>query len=113
MELGQLRIFLAVIDHHGFRRAAAKLYLSQPAVSRHIAALEHSLGVELFRRENGRTWLTPAGERFAERAERILDDCDAGCPRGARRVLPGRAEDWRDSRSGRRVDAADTAPPRA
>ncbi len=75
MDLAQLRIFLAVIDHHGFRRAAAKLYLSQPAVSRQVAELERSLGVILFRRENGRAWLTPTGERFAERAQRILDDC--------------------------------------
>jgi DNA-binding transcriptional LysR family regulator len=76
MELGQLKIFLAVIDHGGFRRAAARLYLSQPAVSRHIADLERSLGVGLFHREKGRVWLTAAGERFAERAQRIVDQCE-------------------------------------
>jgi len=76
MELAQLRIFLAVAEHGGFRRAAAWLYLSQPAVSRHVADLERSLGVPLFRREKGRIWLTPVGERFAERAQAILNDCE-------------------------------------
>jgi DNA-binding transcriptional LysR family regulator len=64
-----------VVEHGGFRRAVSRLYLSQPAVSRQVAELERAIGVPLFVRDKGRSFLTPAGERFAERAQTILDDC--------------------------------------
>ena len=61
MEIGQIEAFLAVGTFGGFRRAAAALNLTQPAVSARIKALEGSLAVPLFERGRGGFRLSPAG----------------------------------------------------
>jgi DNA-binding transcriptional LysR family regulator len=71
MEIGQLRTFLAVLEHEGFSRAAAALKLTQPTVSFHIKSLEESLGVRLLDRSGGKVRATPAGETLARYAGQI------------------------------------------
>jgi DNA-binding transcriptional LysR family regulator len=77
VELRQLRTFLAVAEHGGFRRAAVKLHFSQPALTAHIRELERSLGVRLFERHPSGIQLTPEGRRFLESAQRMIDLSDA------------------------------------
>ena len=62
----QIDYFLAVADSGSFTRAAQKFYISQPAISRVISALERELGFPLFDRTNRRTTLTSAGKLFYE-----------------------------------------------
>lgn len=72
VELRHLRAFVAVADELNFGRAAGRLYLSQPALSRQIRALERLVGCELLRRTTHRTELTLAGEALLERARWLL-----------------------------------------
>ena len=78
MTLNQLRTLLAVADLGSVRAAAAQLYVSQPAVSGAVAALERELGVELFEREGRGLRTTPAGQAFIGEARAALDRLDAG-----------------------------------
>ncbi|MER5394538.1 LysR family transcriptional regulator [Saccharopolyspora sp. NPDC002686] len=74
MELRQIEYFLAVVEHGGLNRAAQRLYVSQPALSQAIQALERELGVELFQRVARRSLvLTPAGTLLVPKARAILD----------------------------------------
>ena len=67
MELRQLKYFLAVADARSFVSAAEQLYISRQAISKAVAQLEAELGVELFMRDSGGAFLTPAGIIFYER----------------------------------------------
>jgi DNA-binding transcriptional LysR family regulator len=77
MELHQLRTFVAVAEEGHLTRAAERLFVSQPAVSAHIKALEGELGVTLFHRTPRGMTLTREGERLAGRARRILEDAQS------------------------------------
>jgi DNA-binding transcriptional LysR family regulator len=77
MNLQHLRAFVAVVDASGFARAAARLNLSQPALSRQIHALEDDLGVTLFDRTRRRVQLTSEGEDLIARSRRLLSDATA------------------------------------
>src|SRR4051794_41803559 len=72
MELRQLRSFVVVAEEMNVGRAATRLHLTQPSLSRQIAALEHDLGVELFARVKRRFVLTTAGETFLADARDLL-----------------------------------------
>jgi len=74
MELRQVQYAVAVIDHGGFTRAAAALYVSQPSLSQGVANLETELGTPLFHRVGRRVVLTSAGEAFQEPARQLLRD---------------------------------------
>jgi epsilon-lactone hydrolase len=76
IELRHLRSFVAVAQELNFGRAAEQLYLSQPALSRHIRALEQLLGCQLLRRSTHRVELTLAGESLLDRARKVLSDVD-------------------------------------
>lgn len=75
MEFHQLRYFAAAAEDMSISRAAARLHVTQPAMSRQIAALEAELGVALFDRVRQRIVLSDAGRFFLPKARQIL--CDA------------------------------------
>ena len=70
VELRHLRCLVAVADAGSFTDAALSLRVSQPAVSRTVAALERALAVRLLRRTNREVVLTAAGERTDSRRRR-------------------------------------------
>ena len=76
MELYQLRTFAAVAETLHFSRAAARLHLTQPALSRQIRDLESELRTALLLRHGTATTLTPAGAAFLPRAREILAASD-------------------------------------
>src|ERR1039458_7282742 len=61
LENFRLMVFRAVAEQLSFRKAAEELYLTQPAVSLQIKALEEDLGVQLFDRSGAHITMTPAG----------------------------------------------------
>lgn len=76
MAIDQIREFVTIADEGGFTRAAGVLNITQPALSKHMAALEKRVGSQLLVRSNVRTALTPAGRVFYDDAQRILQDYD-------------------------------------
>ena len=76
VELRHLRCLVAVADAGSFTDAALSLRVSQPAVSRTVAALERALAVRLLHRTNREVVLTAAGERVLARARRLLAEVD-------------------------------------
>lgn len=72
MELHQLRCFVMVAEELHFGRAAKRLFMTQPPLSRQIQLLERSLGVTLLERNNRQVRLTVAGQHFLRDARHIL-----------------------------------------
>jgi LysR family transcriptional regulator, cyn operon transcriptional activator len=77
MNLRYLQTSVAVADAGGLRRAASRVNLSQPAISRQLHALEAELGVRLFDLIRRRVQLTSAGEGLLQRSRRLLIDAEA------------------------------------
>src|SRR5258705_660240 len=77
MNFRHLRAFAAIADAGGFARAAVRLNVSQPALSRQIHALEAELGVPLFDRIGRRVQLTSEGEDLLGRSRRLLADAES------------------------------------
>ncbi|WP_048000675.1 LysR family transcriptional regulator [Lactiplantibacillus herbarum] len=76
MKLSTLNYFVTVANEMSFTNAAAKLYISQPTLSRHIQELESELGVSLFVRHSHTLALTHEGERCLIAATDILERAD-------------------------------------
>ena len=76
VEVRHLRAFVAVAEELNFSRAAERLYLSQPALSRQIRTLERVVGCELLRRSTHRVELTLAGAALLDRARPVLAALD-------------------------------------
>ncbi|MDL5157843.1 LysR family transcriptional regulator [Actinomycetospora termitidis] len=74
VHLRDLRYFLAVVDAGSFTRAAATLFVSQPALSKQVRALETQLGVRLIDRRPGGLVLTAEGEALVPHARRLVAD---------------------------------------
>ena len=76
MELRHLRYFVAVAEEKSFNKAATRLYISQPPLSRQIKQLEEEIGVTLIDRDHRPLKLTEAGEFFYDHAIQILAKSD-------------------------------------
>ncbi len=76
MDISALQAFLAVAESGSFSRAAERIYLTQPAISKRIAALEKEIDARLFDRIGRGIHLTPAGEALLTRARNVLKELD-------------------------------------
>lgn len=76
VELRQLHYFIVVAEELNFTRAAERLQIAQPPLSRQIQALEKALQLQLFQRTNRRVTLTLAGEVFLTECRQILTQVD-------------------------------------
>jgi DNA-binding transcriptional LysR family regulator len=89
-ELSQLRCFVAVAEERHFGRAALRLNMTQPPLSRQIRLLEHQVGTELLHRTSRSVSLTAAGRSFLPDAARLLRLAEEASA-SARRVAGGMA----------------------
>ncbi|AOJ65265.1 LysR family transcriptional regulator [Burkholderia ubonensis] len=76
MELRQLRYFIAVAEEMNITRAAERLHMTQPPLSRQLQAIEDEIGLPLFERGARPLKLTEAGRVFYAQAKRLVDQAD-------------------------------------
>jgi len=76
MELRHIRYFIALANELNFSRAAEKLHISQPPLSRQIKELEDEIGAKLFHRTKREVTLTKAGKSFLQDAYQIMDSIE-------------------------------------
>lgn len=72
LDVKAAEVFVAVAEELHFSRAAARVYMTQPAVSRHVARLEAALGLSLLKRSKRNVELTPEGHAFLGAARDML-----------------------------------------
>ncbi len=80
LENFRLKVFRAVAEHLSFRKAGEALYLTQPAVTLQIKALEEELGTKLFERSASGVHMTEAGKvllRYAEQIRQLADEAES------------------------------------
>jgi DNA-binding transcriptional LysR family regulator len=90
VELHQLRCFVAVAEELHFGRAATRMHMTQPPLSRQVQLLERGLGIQLLERNNRSVKLTAAGLGFLRDARHLLAFSDQAAD-GARRLARGEA----------------------
>jgi DNA-binding transcriptional LysR family regulator len=90
LDLRKVRYFVAVAEELHFGRAAERLHIAQPALSRQIRALEQDVNALLFVRDRRHTSLTPAGEQLLREARSLLAAADAAYLRVAAAAAPAR-----------------------
>ncbi|MEV7043311.1 LysR substrate-binding domain-containing protein [Amycolatopsis sp. NPDC051061] len=110
MELRTLRYFVAVAEELHFGRAAARLHMSQPPLSRAVKQLEADVGAVLLVRSAAGVALTPAGSTLLEEARALLDQADRARVRvaaaaGAATITVGLLADSADPDATRLADA--------
>src|SRR5690625_1292237 len=88
-ELRHIRAFVVLAEELHFRRAAERLFMTQPGLSRMIRWLEEEVGAELLRRTTRRVELTAAGVAFLEDCREVL----AGLERGVKHARSAAAGD--------------------
>ena len=88
MELRHLRYFVAVAEAENVSRAALKLHVSQPGISRQIRDLEEEIGFQLFKRSAKSIKLTGAGKTFLTEAKAVLQRADEAV-KSARAIATG------------------------
>ena len=76
MELRHLRYFVAVVEEQSFTKAAEKLFIAQPPLSRQIQNLEQELGIQLFERGSRPLKTTEAGQFFYQHAVKLLSNAE-------------------------------------
>lgn len=72
MEINWLKTFIIAAQTENFRKTSEELFLTQPAVTKHIQRLEEHLQIQLFQRNGKKVNLTPAGYRFLKHAQKIV-----------------------------------------
>jgi DNA-binding transcriptional LysR family regulator len=77
LDLRRLRYFVAVAEELHFGRAAERLYVAQPVLSRQVRKLEREVGTDLLMRSSRNVALTPAGQQFLDEARSLLSAADA------------------------------------
>ncbi|MDQ7990740.1 MAG: LysR substrate-binding domain-containing protein [Candidatus Dactylopiibacterium sp.] len=88
MEIRQLKYFIVVAEEGNISRAAARLHISQPPLTRHIQNLEETLGFQVFRRTTSGVELTQAGALLLEHARDIKAHVELASQQ-AKRVAAG------------------------
>ncbi|MCC8141584.1 MAG: LysR family transcriptional regulator [Lachnospiraceae bacterium] len=83
MTITQMKYFITAAKCLNFTKAAEKLFITQPALSRQIAAIEKELNMQLFIRNNRSVKLTPPGVVLLEEFEKIYDDYNLAVARAA------------------------------
>ena len=76
MDISALQAFIAVAESGSFSRAGERIFLTQPAISKRIAALEQDIGARLFDRVGRKIHLTPAGEALLLRTRAVLAELE-------------------------------------
>ena len=94
LDLAQVRAFMAAAEELHFGRAAARLFLTQQALSKRIARLEHELSVALFIRDKHAVQLTEAGHRFLGPARQALAEADRAVQAARDPGRPLRIDVW-------------------
>ena len=77
MDEFRLKVFISAAQHLSFTRCAKEMYISQPAVSKHIAELEKGYGLPLFERVGTKLALTPAGKLLLQHAIQLVGGYNA------------------------------------
>lgn len=76
MEIKWLKTFIVAAQTENFRQTSEELFLTQPAITKHVKRLEEELQIELFHRQGKKVSLTPAGHQFFKYAQTIVQNYD-------------------------------------